>query len=135
MVSYSGKPLIQKLGIQSGFQLLVLKPPENYFSLLGNLPSGVHVGSNLRRPLDFIHLFVRDQKSFEGTLPKLKKKLAPGGMIWISWPKGASGLGSDLNDRVIRKFALAQGLVDVKVCSLDETWSGLKFVIPLKGRK
>jgi hypothetical protein len=135
MAGYSGKPLIQKLGLKSGFQLRAINAPPNYFKWLGKLPGGVKVVSDPRSPLDFIHLFAKDRKEYEKQLPKLKKVLAPDGMIWVSWPKAASKVLTDVTEKVVRDTALKNGLVDVKVYAVDETWSGLKLVIPVKDRK
>jgi hypothetical protein len=85
--------------------------------------------------LDFIHCFHKDRKEFEKPLPRLKKALAPDGMIWVSWPKTASKVATDVTEKVVRDYALKTGLVDIKVCAVDEVWSGLKFVIPVKDRK
>lgn len=135
MPGYSGTPLIKKLGVKSGFQLLVVNEPKGYFKLLGKLPEGVKVVSGFVNPLDFIHFFAQDRKEYEKQLPKLKKALAQNGMIWVSWPKAASKVPTDVTEKVIRDTALKNGLVDVKVCAVDEIWSGLKLVIPVRDRK
>jgi hypothetical protein len=135
MAGYSGIPLIQKLGLKSGFQLLAINAPKGYFKWLGKLPEGVKVVSDHQSPLDFIHFFAQDRKEYEKQLPKLKKALAQDGMIWVSWPKAASKVPTDVTEKVVRDTALKNGLVDVKVCAVDETWSGLKLVIPVKDRK
>ena len=85
--------------------------------------------------LDFIHLFVKQRKAFEKEVLQFSKALKSNGMLWISWPKKASGVATDLNENIIREFALKNGLVDIKVCAVDEVWSGLKLVIPVKNRK
>lgn len=135
MAGYSGTPLIKKLGLKSGFQLIAINAPKNYFELLGKLPTGIKVVSILRSPLDFIHFFAQDRMKYERQLPKLKKALAQSGMIWVSWPKVSSKIPTDVTEKVVRDTALKNGLVDVKICAVDEIWSGLKLVIPLKDRK
>mgnify|MGYP000972509108 CR=1 FL=1 len=84
---------------------------------------------------DFIHFFTKEKKELEATLPKLLKVLKQTGMIWISWPKGASKIKTDVNENLVRELALSIGLVDIKVCAVDETWSGLKLVIRKENRK
>lgn len=135
MAGYSGTPLIKKLGIKSGHQLLVTGEPAAYWDWVSPLPEGVIVK---RKPgvavLDFVHLFVKEKKLFEKELLRYKKSLKSDGMIWISWPKKSSKVISDLDENSIRNFALKNGLVDIKVCAVDEVWSGLKLVIPVKDR-
>jgi hypothetical protein len=134
MAGYSGTPLVKKLGIKPGFELYVLNPPEDYLELLHPLPPDIRVRSKLTSDMDFIHIFVSDQKACRLAFTKTKKFLKSNGMLWVSWPKKSSGVSSDLNENIIRDFGLAEGLVDVKVCAVDEVWSGLKFVIRLKDR-
>ncbi len=132
---YSRKSLTEKLGITEGFKIVILNPPKDYFNTLGNLPKDVLVTKTLKGPLDFIHFFTKKREELENKFPVLKKELAQNGMLWISWPKGSSKLKTDLNENVVREIGLKNGLVDVKVCVVDETWSGLKFVYRLKDRK
>lgn len=135
MTGYSGTPLIKKLGIKSGHQLLVTGEPAAYWDWVSPLPEGVIVKRKLGvAVLDFVHLFVKEKKLFEKELLRYKKSLKPDGMIWISWPKKSSKVITDLDENIIRDFALKNGLVDVKVCAVDEVWSGLKLVIPVKDR-
>jgi hypothetical protein len=134
MAGYSGTPLVKKLGIKPGFALHVIQSPTDYFNWLHPLPDGVDIKTRLSGELDFIHLFVKDQKSFQKGFTKSRKHLKKDGMLWISWPKKSSGVITDLDENVIRDFGLKEGLVDVKVCAVDETWSGLKFVIRVKDR-
>ena len=126
---------MKKLGIKPGLRMYVAGPPGSYFDWLGPLPEGVNASKTLSGTFDFIHLFVKDQKSFRAVLIKAKAQLKSDGMVWVSWPKKSSGVATDLDENVIRDFALDNGLVDVKVCAVDETWSGLKLVIPVKFRK
>ena len=131
---YSGTPLVRKLGIKAGFKIWVIDPPPDYWDLLGPLPDNVSVGGPDERRLDFIHLFVTDRARLEAQLGELRAHIAPAGMIWVSWPKKSSRMATDLSEAVIRDLALAGGLVDVKVCAVDATWSGLKLVIRLRDR-
>jgi hypothetical protein len=134
MAGYSGTPLVKKLGIKPGFELHVIQPPADYFKWLDPLPKDLIVKTKLEGELDFIHLFVRDQQSFQQGFTKSRKHLKKDGMLWVSWPKKSSKITTDLDENTIRHFGLKEGLVDVKVCAVDETWSGLKFVVRLKDR-
>ena len=125
---YSGKPLAQKLGIREGYSLALLNAPAGYSRLLGELPDGVTVIRGSRGELDFIQLFATDKRSLEEKLPGLLERLKQGGMLWVSWPKASSKSQTDLTDVVVREVGLNNGLVDVKVCAVDEKWSALKFV-------
>jgi hypothetical protein len=133
----SGKQLSQKLGIKPGFRIFVDSPPKPYRQIVGNLPDGAKVLSRAGASLDMVHLFATEAAGLAGKLKRQLAALAPDGMIWVSWPKKASGVATDLSDVAVRDIALPLGLVDVKVCAVDETWSGLKFVIPrdLRARK
>lgn len=134
MAGYSGTPLLKKLGIQPGYSILVSHAPPSYWDWISPLPEGVKVKSRAARQLNFIHLFVTSQASYKKEVLAARKSLAQDGMIWISWPKKSSKVPTDLDENVIRDFALKNGLVDVKVCAVDEVWSGLKLVIPVKLR-
>jgi hypothetical protein len=131
---YSGKTLAQKLGIRKGYTLAFLNAPDNYDRLLGELPDEVIVAVGVEMHLDFIQLFAMERASLERELPKLNARLKQDGMIWVSWPKGTSKLLTDLSDGVVREVGLKNGLVDVKVCAVDDSWSALKFVRRLKDR-
>lgn len=110
--------------------------PEGFASELPELPQDTQIVSGiLRSPLDLVVLFVNSQKTLKTEFPKLAKKLANNGMLWVSWPKKSSGVITDLSENVIRDFGLASGLVDVKVCAVNEVWSGLKFVYRLRDRQ
>jgi hypothetical protein len=115
--------------------MMWVQAPGHYSKLLGKLPEGAKVFPHPPTPLDFIHFFPQDRKEYEKRLPKMKKALAPDGMIWVSWTKAASKIKTDVTEKVVRDYALKCGLVDIKVCAVDETWSGLKMVIPVKDRK
>ena len=133
-VGYSGTPLVAKLGIKPGASVLILEAPRGYAKTLGPLPTGVVRPKALKTGLDVIHLFVTRRADLERRFASLAKALAPAGMLWVSWPKKASGVATDLTENVVREVALAGGLVDVKVCAVDEVWSGLKLVRRLKDR-
>jgi hypothetical protein len=134
MAGYSGKPLTQKLGIKPGFCIFVGGAPKPYGELVGGLPEGAKIVSRLKAPLDMVHLFATKAAGLETTLSGCRDAIAPDGMIWVSWPKRASGVATDLSDVVVRDTALPLGLVDTKVCAIDDVWSGLKFVIPKSQR-
>ena len=134
MAGYSGKPLTQKLGIKPGFRIFVDGAPKAYSDIVGKLPDGASVASRLKAPLDMIHLFATKAAGLKGRLESFRATIAPDGMVWVSWPKKTSGVATDLSDVVVRDIALPLGLVDVKVCAIDTTWSGLKFVIPKERR-
>ena len=135
MTGYSETPLLKKLGIKAGHVVYVSQPPSQYFDWLSPLPENVVILEKEKSPLDFIHLFVTTQKNFQKEFVSAKKYLAQDGMIWVSWPKKSSNVSTDLNENIIRDFGLKTGLVDVKVCAVNEVWSGLKFVFRLKDRK
>ncbi|HDY87782.1 MAG TPA: DUF3052 family protein [bacterium] len=116
-------------------KMFILNPPGNYFSILGKLPDKIVIEKNNKRASDFIHFFSTQREELKSTFAGLKKALSQDGMLWISWPKRSSRLATDLNENVIRKIGLKNGLVDVKICSVNETWSGLKFVYRVKNRK
>ncbi len=134
MAGYSGTPLIKKLGIKDGMSVLALNSPVPYEKLLGGLPESAVLKKQLRGKLDFIHLFARSQSELKKLFPKMKSSIVENGAIWISWPKRTSGVETDVTETLVREIGLKAGLVDVKVCAVDETWSGLKFVFRLKDR-
>ncbi|MGC3944109.1 MAG: DUF3052 domain-containing protein [Chryseolinea sp.] len=134
MAGYSETPLLKKLGLKAGASACIMNPPEKYFDAIAPLPEGVVIKSTLRSSLDFIHFFVTRQSDFKARLTSAHDHLQPNGMIWVSWPKKSSKVPSDLDENIIRDFGLKSGLVDVKVCAVDDVWSGLKFVIPVKDR-
>ncbi|WP_217594684.1 DUF3052 family protein [Cohnella sp. GbtcB17] len=134
-VGYSGTPLVKKLGIKTGLRVLLINEPSNYFTLLGEIPMIERLSRDYNsNDLDFVHLFSTSQEELFPLLNEYKDSINQSGMIWVSWPKRASKIKTDLSDEIIRKYAINIGLVDVKVCAVDEVWSGLKFVIPLKNR-
>jgi hypothetical protein len=131
---YSPNRLNRKLGLKPGFRLAVLNPPDRYWDLVHPLPDGVAVAGPRAKRLDFVHVFVERRAELLRALPKLIARIKPEAMIWVSWPKRASGVATDVTEDVIREIALPLGLVDVKVCAVDETWSGLKLVLRLEHR-
>jgi len=130
----STRPLINKLGIKSGQKILILHAPENYLSELGILPDNVTLNKKLITNLDFIQFFTKDSIELNAYFPKLKKSLNQNGMLWISWPKLKSKIKTNLHENIIRDIGLEAGLVDVKVCAINDIWSGLKFVYRLQDR-
>lgn len=130
MPGYSGKPVVEKLGIKPGFFIFCAGAPAAYADIVGPLPTGVTMAKAAKPPLDMVHLFMTEAKGLAARLRDYRKVIAPDGMIWVSWPKKSSGVATDLTDVVVRDTALPLGLVDIKVCAIDDTWSGLKFVIP-----
>jgi hypothetical protein len=133
MAGYSGTPLVKKLGIKAGFNIIFVNAPTG-FSDEVDLPPGVTIYSRSRGPLDFAHLFVKSEKELRRNFSDYAKKLNATGMIWVSWPKKSSGVTTDLSENTVRAIGLAAGLVDVKICAVDDVWSGLKFVYRLKDR-
>jgi hypothetical protein len=134
MAGYSGTPLVKKLGLADGAVAFVKNEPARYWEWLSPLPEGVIIRRRISPVITFAHLFVTSATAFRKDMLAVKKVLTPNGMIWISWPKKSSGVATDLDENIIRDTALKNGLVDVKVCAVDETWSGLKLVIPVKLR-
>jgi len=125
---YSGTPLIKKLGIKEGFKIRFIAAPEHYPDLLGALPEKTKLLKSGRSKANFVHLFSKNIAHFEKNFLKLKDQIEKDGMIWVSWYKKSSKIPTDLNEDIIRNTALSYGLVDVKVCAVDEQWSGLKIV-------
>jgi hypothetical protein len=129
MAGYSGTPLAKKLGIREGHRVRIQGAPGDYLDLVSPIPKNVRLSNNLRKDVDICHFFTRSASELEAQLPKLIRTIHHDGMIWISWPKKSSGVRSSVTEDTIRSMALPLGLVDVKVCAVDETWSGLKLVI------
>ena len=134
IVGYSGTPLAKKLGIKPGSRLWAPHAPTNYPKLLAPLPEGVTFVTRAGKGLDIVHCFVTERGKLAAALPSFMQAIKKDGIIWVSWPKKASKVKTDITEDVIREVALPLGLVDVKVCAVDETWSGLKLVIRLKNR-
>ena len=134
MPGYSGSPLVKKLGIRSGEKVTAIAAPEHYAQLLDALPEGASISSRVTSGGRFIHLFVTRRADLEKRLATLRNKLDDAGVLWVSWPKKASGVTTDITEDTIRAVALPLGFVDVKVCAVDETWSGLKLMIRRENR-
>src|SRR2546428_9987805 len=135
MAGYSGKFLVDKLGIKPRTRIAILNGPRGYRGPLGKLPSGVTVATAVRGSLPFIHLFATDRALLEAKLPALLRALEPDGTLWVSWPKKSSGVATDITEDVVRAVALPTGLVDVKVAAVDGVRSGVKLVRRAKKRR
>lgn len=135
MAGYSGTPLVKKLGILEGTKLFLANAPKEYMKLISPLPEGVKVVSRISDGIDIAHIFSTKEvhliKTLRDTLPRIKQT----GMIWISWPKKSANVPTDITEDTIRNVALPLGLVDIKVCAIDDIWSGLKLVIRKENRK
>jgi hypothetical protein len=134
MAGYSETPLQKKLGIKENTTIFIVNAPKQYFDWISPLPEKTQIKARLSPELDFIHVFVFSKKDFESEFRRCKKNLKKDGMLWVSWPKKSSKVATDLDENIIREFGLKNGLVDVKVCAVDEIWSGLKFVYRVKDR-
>lgn len=128
-VGYSGTPLSQKLGIKEGSRLLAIGSPSAYAAIVSDLPAGVRLVSRAGRTVDLAHVFSTRRADLEQQLRRLRASLRPDATIWVSWPKKASKVSSDITEDVIRDVALPMGFVDVKVCAVTDVWSGLKLVV------
>ena len=129
MAGYSKTPLVKKLGIKPGFRVKTVNAPSNYRKLVSPLPDDVVLSARLRADVDMVHLFIDRRAGLPAKLDKALDTIVDNGMIWVSWPKRASGVKTDVSEGDIRRAALETVLVDVKVCAVDEIWSGLKLVI------
>ena len=135
MAGYSGTPLAKKLGIKPGMALHVVNAPCDYSSLIGVLPEDVAIVSKPEKELDLVHVFTKSRSELLRLLKTLQKKIKQEGVIWVSWPKKSSGIPSEVTENTVRDLALPLGLVDIKVCAVDESWSGLKLVIRKENRQ
>ena len=134
MAGYSGTPLAKKLGIKEGSRIALVNAPKDFESQLEELPDNVQFIKRPTKSLDIILLFVLTERTLTRNFAKLAATLVSNGMIWIAWPKKSSGVTTDLSEQLVRRIGLDAGLVDVKICAIDDTWSGLKFVYRLKDR-
>jgi hypothetical protein len=132
---YSGTPLAKKLGIKPGFKIKLVHQPDYYFKLFTDLPADLKDISGKKTKKDFIHYFTKSATELKKEIKQLREEIEENGMIWISWPKKAAKIETDVDEHTVRDLALKNGLVDVKVCAVDEIWSGLKLVIRVKDRK
>ena len=135
MASYSGTPLAKKLGIKETSRAKTRNAPDNYLQLVTPHPINVSISDRIRKDIDIFYFFTRSRSELSSSLPKMMSMIRQNGMVWVSWPKKTSGVKTDVTEGVFRKAALPLGLVDVKVCAVDETWSGLKLVIRKELRK
>jgi hypothetical protein len=135
MAGYSGTPLAQKLGIKTGQKVVTINAPAGYAKLLAPLPEGVLFTDKASSGAGFVHLFISERKALEKELKRLRRLIADTGILWVSWPKKSSGVATDVTEDVIREVALPLGFVDIKVCAVDETWSGLKLMIRRENRR
>jgi hypothetical protein len=129
LAGYSGTPLIKKLGLKPPMQVLTSGAPEEYPEWLGELPGGVVLTASAVAPVEAAHLFVTERAALEAQLESLRRTLDQAGFIWVSWPKKSSRVPTNITEDTIRQVALPMGYVDVKVCAVSDTWSGLKLVI------
>jgi hypothetical protein len=132
---YSGTPLAKKLGIKSNFRIRLIDPPEYYFDLFSDMPEGIKILKDNKTKKNFIHYFATSIETLKDDIIGLRGQLEPNGMLWVSWYKKSSKVLTDITEDGIRTIALKNGLVDIKVCAIDEQWSALKLVIPVKDRK
>ena len=126
---YSGTPLAKKLGFKPGLRVAAVGAPAHYAKLLAPLPAGVDIAGRVGKTTDVVHLFTVSKAELAKNLAAWRKLLPPDAAIWVSWPKKASKVSTDITEDTIRAVALPMGLVDIKVCAVDETWSGLKLVL------
>ena len=134
MAGYSGTPLVKKLGFRPGAAVYLDGAPENYLGMVAPLPQGVVFRARITTGLDAVHVFTTSAAELKKKLALFRKRIAPDGMIWVSWPKKAAKAKTDVTEDVVRAIALPLGLVDVKVCAVDDVWSGLKLVIRVELR-
>jgi hypothetical protein len=129
VAGYSGTPLAKKLGIKAGANVCLSHAPRHYGGLVAPLPDGVRLVGRVNDATDLIHMFVTRRKDLERGLKATLKSMRPDAAVWVSWPKKSSGVETDITEDTIREVALPMGLVDIKVCAVDEVWSGLKLVV------
>lgn len=131
---YSGTPLGKKLGIKEGFAIKLVNAPGYYLELFSDFPPNTKIIKDAKTRTNFIHFFPANAEELHNKIVVLKNQLQPNGMIWVSWYKKSAKIVTDITEDIIRSIALRNGLVDIKVCAIDEKWSGLKLVIPVKDR-
>jgi hypothetical protein len=129
MAGYSGTPLAKKLGLREGSRVVVFNPPPNYAALLQPLPEGASFRDAVSDTTDIVHAFCMRKDELQAGLERWRRLVRPDAMVWISWPKKAAKVPTDITEDTIRALALPLGFVDVKVCAVDEVWSGLKLVV------
>ena len=126
---YSGTPLAKKLGIVAGSTVLTRSAPKDYAALLAPLPEGVTFAARVSQACDIVHVFTMERAVLKSELVALRKALRPDAALWVSWPKKAAKVATDITEDTVRELALPLGFVDIKVCAVDATWSGLKLVV------
>ena len=126
---YSGTPLARKLGIAAGGRVVVVNEPDGYRDWLEPLPEGVRFEAEVSAAIDVVHVFADRRAAMKARLEDLRSRIAPAAAVWVSWPKKASKVQTDITEDTIRELALPLGFVDVKVCAVSEVWSGLNLVI------
>ena len=134
MAGYSGTPLAKKLGIKPNTLLCVVNAPADYDALLQPLPENVAIVREATDELDILHVFVKRRSELIESINEYKDKIKQNGAIWVSWPKKAARIATDVTEDTVREVALPLGLVDIKVCAVDDVWSGLKLVIRKENR-
>jgi hypothetical protein len=134
VAGYSGKALVQKIGLKPGHRLALAGEPEGFIRELAPLPERVIVATGGKKPLDCVILFADEARTLESRIARWAARLAPAGMLWVAWPKKASKVATDVTEAIVRNTGLESGLVDVKICAVNDIWSGLKFVRRLKDR-
>jgi hypothetical protein len=135
MAGYSGTPLAQKLGIKPAMTVIAIGEPANYRKLLGKAANDIKLSERVKDNSPFVHFFTTRRSELEEQLTRLRRKIADTGTVWVSWPKKSAGVTTDVTEDVIRAVALPLGFVDVKVCAVDETWSGLKLMVRRENRR
>ena len=134
MAGYSGTPLVKKLGLKTGLRIYLKNAPNDYPELVGEMLAETIISKRLSKKLDVIHLFSESKQELQQLLPRYLRAIQSSGMIWVSWPKKSAKIATDITEDNIREIALPLGLVDIKVCAVDETWSALKLVIRKENR-
>jgi len=129
VAGYSGTPLAKKLGIGDQATVVAVGAPKNYRSLLQPLPAAVRFSSNVDETTDIVHIFCTKRSELLRSLATYRKKLAPSAAVWVSWPKKSANVPTEITEDVVRELALPLGFVDIKVCAIDDVWSGLKLVV------
>ena len=135
MAGYSGTPLAKKLGIDVGSRIYLSDAPKNYLTLVAPLPEGIRVVRKIDGETDIVHIFSTERAHLAAALRATLKRIKPDGTIWVSWPKKSSKVSTDITENTIREVALPMGLVDIKVCAVDEVWPGLKLVVRKENRR
>jgi hypothetical protein len=135
MAGYSGTPLPKKLGVKAGSRLLLINAPDNFKEELTDLPDGATVTDRLHDQVTCAIIFAKTEAELKKQLARVIPRLAAAGGLWLAWPKKAAKVPTELDERLVQRIGLATGLVDNKICAINETWSGLRFVIRIKDRK